>query len=148
MLVGATAGVAAGIDLCLHLVRRDQGAAVANRIARRMVVPPHRAGGQVQFATPAPTPGPTPAPTPAPNTTTNTNGTPNEPVAPGDVAMKVVVEGKPLSGADIRLKLVVRSLAGAPCSLLLHKAPRPHPMQQAHHATSVWKCVAVPAWSL
>ena len=34
--------------------------------------------------------------------------------------MKVVVEGKPLSGADIRLKLVVRSLAGAPCSLLLH----------------------------
>ena len=38
--VASSAGVAAGIDLCLHLVRRDHGAATANRIARRMVVPP------------------------------------------------------------------------------------------------------------
>ena len=71
----------------------------------------------------APTPGPTPGPTPAPtngNTISNTNGTSNEPLAPGAVEMKVVVEDKPLSGADIRLKLVVRSLSGAPCSLLLH----------------------------
>jgi transcriptional regulator GlxA family with amidase domain len=44
-----SAGVAAGIDLCLHLVRRDHGTAVANDVARRTVVPPHRDGGQAQF---------------------------------------------------------------------------------------------------
>jgi transcriptional regulator GlxA family with amidase domain len=44
-----SAGVAAGIDLCLHLVRRDRGSAEASRIARRMVVAPHRRGGQAQF---------------------------------------------------------------------------------------------------
>jgi transcriptional regulator GlxA family with amidase domain len=44
-----SAGTAAGIDLCLHIVRADHGSAVANRIARRMVVPPHREGGQAQF---------------------------------------------------------------------------------------------------
>jgi len=44
-----SAGVAAGIDLCLHLVRRDQGSAVANEVARRTVVPPHRDGGQAQY---------------------------------------------------------------------------------------------------
>lgn len=44
-----SAGTAAGIDACLYLVRRELGAAVANRIARRMVVPPHRDGGQRQF---------------------------------------------------------------------------------------------------
>ncbi|MFG2875784.1 GlxA family transcriptional regulator [Streptomyces sp. NPDC048337] len=44
-----SAGVAAGIDLCLHIVRRDHGAAVANDVARRTVVPPHRDGGQAQF---------------------------------------------------------------------------------------------------
>jgi transcriptional regulator GlxA family with amidase domain len=44
-----SAGVAAGIDLCLHIVRRDLGAEHANRIARRMVVAPHRSGGQAQF---------------------------------------------------------------------------------------------------
>lgn len=44
-----SAGTAAGIDLCLHLVRRDHGADVANRVARRMVVAAHRAGGQAQF---------------------------------------------------------------------------------------------------
>ncbi len=48
-----SAGVAAGIDLCLHLVRRDHGAAVANAVARRMVVAPLRDGGQAQFV-PAP----------------------------------------------------------------------------------------------
>jgi AraC family transcriptional regulator, transcriptional activator FtrA len=45
----SSAGTAAGIDLCLHLVRRDHGAAVANRVARRMVVSPHRTGDQAQF---------------------------------------------------------------------------------------------------
>ena len=45
-----SAGVAAGIDLCLHLVRRDHGAAAANAIARRMCVAAHREGGQAQFA--------------------------------------------------------------------------------------------------
>ncbi|MFF1921873.1 GlxA family transcriptional regulator [Streptomyces sp. NPDC058221] len=44
-----SAGVAAGIDLCLHIVRRDHGAAVANDVARRTVVPPHREGGQAQY---------------------------------------------------------------------------------------------------
>ena len=44
-----SAGTAAGIDLCLHMVRRDHGAEVANLFARRMVVPPHRSGGQAQY---------------------------------------------------------------------------------------------------
>ncbi|MFI6347939.1 GlxA family transcriptional regulator [Streptomyces sp. NPDC050560] len=44
-----SAGVAAGVDLCLHVVRRDHGAAVANEVARRTVVPPHREGGQAQY---------------------------------------------------------------------------------------------------
>lgn len=48
-----SAGIAAGIDLCLHVVRLDHGAAVANAVARRLVVPPHRSGGQAQFI-PAP----------------------------------------------------------------------------------------------
>ncbi|KIF67420.1 AraC family transcriptional regulator [Streptomyces sp. AcH 505] len=45
----SSAGSAAGIDLCLYLVRSDHGAAVANTVARRFVVPPHREGGQAQF---------------------------------------------------------------------------------------------------
>jgi transcriptional regulator GlxA family with amidase domain len=45
----SSAGVAAGIDLCLHVIRRDQGSDVANRAARRCVVPPWRDGGQSQF---------------------------------------------------------------------------------------------------
>jgi transcriptional regulator GlxA family with amidase domain len=45
-----SAGVAAGIDLCLHIVRSDHGAEVANAVARRIVVAPHRDGGQAQFA--------------------------------------------------------------------------------------------------
>jgi AraC family transcriptional activator FtrA len=44
-----SAGTAAGIDLCLHLIRRDHGAEIANRIARQMVVAAHRDGGQAQF---------------------------------------------------------------------------------------------------
>jgi transcriptional regulator GlxA family with amidase domain len=44
-----SAGTAAAIDLCLHIVRTDYGAQVANAVARRMVVPPHREGGQAQF---------------------------------------------------------------------------------------------------
>lgn len=47
--VMTSAGTAAGIDLCLHVVRLDHGAEVANAVARRMVVPPHRDGGQAQF---------------------------------------------------------------------------------------------------
>ena len=47
--VMTSAGTAAGIDLCLHIVRLDHGAEVANAVARRMVVPPHRDGGQAQF---------------------------------------------------------------------------------------------------
>lgn len=44
-----SAGSAAGLDLCLHLVRRDWGPAIANQVARRLVIPPHRDGGQAQF---------------------------------------------------------------------------------------------------
>jgi AraC family transcriptional activator FtrA len=44
-----SAGVAAGLDLCLHVIRRDHGAAVAASVARRTVVAPHRDGGQAQF---------------------------------------------------------------------------------------------------
>jgi AraC family transcriptional regulator, transcriptional activator FtrA len=44
-----SAGSAAGIDLCLHIVRRDHGTAIANQVARRLVVAPHREGGQAQF---------------------------------------------------------------------------------------------------
>jgi transcriptional regulator GlxA family with amidase domain len=44
-----SAGVAAGIDLCLHLLRRDHGVAAANAAARQTVVAPHRSGGQAQF---------------------------------------------------------------------------------------------------
>jgi len=44
-----SAGTAAGIDACLHLVRRELGSHVANVIARRMVVPPQRDGGQRQY---------------------------------------------------------------------------------------------------
>ncbi|GAA2166675.1 helix-turn-helix domain-containing protein [Humibacillus xanthopallidus] len=50
-----SAGTAAGIDACLHLVRTELGSEVATRIARRMVVPPHRSGGQRQYVeTPVP----------------------------------------------------------------------------------------------
>jgi len=45
----SSAGTAAGIDACLYLVRKELGSRVANGIARRMVVPPHRDGGQAQY---------------------------------------------------------------------------------------------------
>ena len=44
-----SAGVAAGLDLCLHVIRRDHGASLAAHLARRTVVAPHRDGGQAQF---------------------------------------------------------------------------------------------------
>lgn len=44
-----SAGTAAGIDCCLHMVRQRYGAELANGVARRLVVPPHRQGGQAQF---------------------------------------------------------------------------------------------------
>lgn len=47
--VVTSAGTAAGIDCCLHLLRQQHGAAVANVVARRLVVAPHRQGGQAQF---------------------------------------------------------------------------------------------------
>ncbi|ALE57462.1 transcriptional regulator FtrA [Paraburkholderia sp. RL17-368-BIF-A] len=50
-----SAGSAAGLDMLLHLVRRDHGSAVANRVAQRLVVAPHREGGQAQFV-PRPVP--------------------------------------------------------------------------------------------
>ncbi|MFJ8885293.1 helix-turn-helix domain-containing protein [Streptomyces sp. NPDC102402] len=50
-----SAGKAAALDLCLHIVRLDHGSSTANTTARRLVVPPHRSGGQAQFVT-APVP--------------------------------------------------------------------------------------------
>jgi AraC family transcriptional activator FtrA len=47
-----SAGLSAGIDLSLHVIRRDFGAATADRVARHMVAPPHREGGQAQFFKP------------------------------------------------------------------------------------------------
>ncbi|GAA1177699.1 helix-turn-helix domain-containing protein [Streptomyces hebeiensis] len=47
--VVTSAGTAAGIDACLHLLRQEYGPETANAVARRMVVPPHRDGGQAQF---------------------------------------------------------------------------------------------------
>lgn len=44
-----SAGSAAGLDLGLHLIRNDYGAAIANQVARRLVIPPYRDGGQAQF---------------------------------------------------------------------------------------------------
>lgn len=46
-----SAGVTAGLDLCLHLVRKDFGSAVAANVARRLVMAPHRDGGQAQYLT-------------------------------------------------------------------------------------------------
>ena len=44
-----SAGSAAGLDLCVHLIRKDFGPSIANALARRLVIPPHREGGQKQF---------------------------------------------------------------------------------------------------
>jgi len=49
--VATSAGTAAGMDLCLELVRADHGTAVAAEVARRLIVPPHRQGGQAQYVT-------------------------------------------------------------------------------------------------
>lgn len=57
-----SAGTAAGIDACLHLVRQEHGSALATKLARRMVVPPHRDGGQAQYVE-APMPRTPQAPT-------------------------------------------------------------------------------------
>jgi transcriptional regulator GlxA family with amidase domain len=55
--VMTSAGLSAGIDLCLHVIREDWGAAVGERVARHMVAAPHREGGQAQFIE---RPGPAP----------------------------------------------------------------------------------------
>jgi AraC family transcriptional regulator, transcriptional activator FtrA len=53
-----SAGTAAGLDLCVHMIRADHGARVAAEVARRLVVPPHRDGGQAQYIrSPLPPPG-------------------------------------------------------------------------------------------
>ena len=44
-----SAGTASGLDLCLHIVRQDHGTRIANALARRLVIPPHREGGQAQY---------------------------------------------------------------------------------------------------
>ncbi len=54
--VWTSAGSAAALDMCLELVRNDYGTAIANEVARRIVTPPHRNGGQAQYIRPRPTP--------------------------------------------------------------------------------------------
>ena len=49
-------GVTAGVDLCLHILRRDLGSSVANHVARRILSAPHREGGQGQYAEAPPAP--------------------------------------------------------------------------------------------
>src|SRR5271154_6178368 len=44
-----SAGSAAGLDLCLHIVCNDHGTRIANALARRLVIPPHREGRQAQY---------------------------------------------------------------------------------------------------
>jgi transcriptional regulator GlxA family with amidase domain len=56
--VMTSAGLSAGIDLSLHAIRKDFGAAAGARVARHMVAPPHREGGQAQFAKREPDPAP------------------------------------------------------------------------------------------
>ncbi|ETA01545.1 AraC transcriptional regulator [Frankia casuarinae] len=82
-----SAGVCAGIDLCLHILRRDLGSAVATRVARRLVVAPHRAGGQAQLLR-RPVPGPKPG-----------SGGPGRLAATCDWALERLAE--PLSVADL-----------------------------------------------
>ncbi|MFJ4647097.1 GlxA family transcriptional regulator [Streptomyces bobili] len=48
-LVLTSAGAASGVDICLHLIRKDHGSGLANTVARRCVVPPFRDGGQAQY---------------------------------------------------------------------------------------------------
>ncbi|MGC4942350.1 helix-turn-helix domain-containing protein [Kribbella sp. DT2] len=57
-----SAGCAAGLDLALHLVRKDLGAAVANAVARRLVIQPYRSGGQAQYIESPMPPDPVDAP--------------------------------------------------------------------------------------
>lgn len=57
-----SAGLSAGIDLSLHVIRTDHGAACADRVARHMVAPPHREGGQAQFIRAAEVPAATTSP--------------------------------------------------------------------------------------
>ena len=45
----SSAGASAGLDLCLHIVRQDHGTRIASALARRLVIPPHREGGQAQY---------------------------------------------------------------------------------------------------
>ncbi|MHC9293014.1 GlxA family transcriptional regulator [Mycobacterium sp. LTG2003] len=59
--IATSAGAGAGIDLCLHLVRKDHGAAYAAHVARHLVMPPHREGGQAQYAAPPATVVPPPS---------------------------------------------------------------------------------------
>ena len=74
-----SAGLSAGVDLCLHLIRRDHGTEVANRVARYCVVPPWRDGGQAQFIERRARRGPTSRrPPPAPGRWT-TSTTPTSP---------------------------------------------------------------------
>ncbi|MDX6362131.1 MAG: hypothetical protein QOC85_1134 [Streptomyces sp.] len=56
--VATSAGTGAGVDLCLHLVRRDHGASYAAAVARSMVLPPRREGSQLQYVAPPATPAP------------------------------------------------------------------------------------------
>ena len=81
-----SAGSAASIDLCLHVVRMDLGAHAANQLARRLVVPPHRDGGQAQYVE-APMP-PQPAEDPFAQTLVHMHDHLHEPLTNAELASR------------------------------------------------------------
>lgn len=86
-----SAGATAGVDLCLHLIRRDHGSEVANSVARRCVVPPWREGGQAQFIE-QPVPPPTAAGTATARQWALENL--NQPVTMADLASRARMTGR------------------------------------------------------
>ncbi|MFD6277147.1 GlxA family transcriptional regulator [Streptomyces sp. NPDC060209] len=92
--VATSAGSAAGVDLCLHLVSTDQGAAYAMRVARQLVMPPHREGCQLQYAE-LPTSGPV-ADTLAPLLEW-LSGRLDQPVSVADMAVRSQVSARTLT---------------------------------------------------
>ncbi|MDA3628638.1 helix-turn-helix domain-containing protein [Saccharopolyspora oryzae] len=86
-----SAGAASGVDVCLHLVRKDHGSEVANQVARRCVVPPWREGGQAQYIE-RPMPDPTTSSTAATRAWATANL--NSPLALADLAEHARMSGR------------------------------------------------------
>lgn len=93
------AGVAAGLDLCLHLIRRNHGSTVANQVARNCVVPPWREGGQAQYIE-------QPVPEPSSTTTASTRAWALEnlhrPMSLSELAARAQMSTRTFTGASAR----------------------------------------------